>query len=245
MNVLILEDKESTREALREIVLSCHGVDKVLCFGRRKDAYLAAMDNKIDLFLVDIILEPKKINDNSGIAFAESIRKYRGYRMTPIIFITVLMGLERELLNKIHCYNYIEKPIGDGRIVREQIEEVLDGIASVEHSEEKEHVPLHYDGIGYVIYLDDVIFFENKRGTLYIHQVDDEIVIPHLLAKNFSRMIKKTKFLEPIYGTYVNAKHIINVDFRNREVYMKDNRVVPIGGRKYKQFKEEYLDWKE
>lgn len=58
-------------------------------------------------------------------------------------------------------------------------------------------------------------------------------------------MIKKTKFLEPIYGTYVNAKHIINVDFRNREVYMKDNSVVPIGGRKYKQFKEEYLDWKE
>lgn len=84
-----------------------------------------------------------------------------------------------------------------------------------------------------------------KRGTLYIHQVDDEIVIPHLSAKNFSRMIKKTKFLEPIYGTYVNAKHIINVDFRNREVYMKDNSVVPIGGRKYKQFKEEYLDWKE
>lgn len=31
------------------------------------------------------------------------------------------------------------------------------------------------------------------------------------------------------------------MDFRNKEVYMKNNSVIPIGGRKFKQFKEEYL----
>ena len=95
MNVLILEDKECNRNALEKIVLSCAGVENVYSCGKREEAFLSAVDNQIDLFLVDIILEPSNANDNSGIVFAESIRKLDKYRLTPIIFITVLMGLER------------------------------------------------------------------------------------------------------------------------------------------------------
>ena len=241
MNVLILEDKECNRNALEKIVLSCAGVKNVYSYGKREEAFLSAVDNQIDLFLIDIILEPGNANDNSGIAFAESIRKLDEYRLTPIIFITVLMGLERELLKKIHCYDYIEKPIGDGKLVKEHIEEVLEALSVGRKREEREYIPLHYDGIGYLAYLDEVIFFESKRGTLYIHMIDDEIRIPNLSAKKFYQKIQRTHFLVPIYGTYVNVKHISSVDFRNKEVYMKNNSVIPIGGRKFNQFKEEYL----
>ena len=71
--------------------------------------------------------------------------------------------------------------------------------------------------------------------------IDDEIRIPNLSAKKFYQKIQRTHFLAPIYGTYVNVKHISSVDFRNKEVYMKNNSLIPIGGRKFKQFKEEYL----
>ena len=179
MNVLILEDKECNRNALEKIVLSCAGVKNVYSYGKREEAFLSAVDNQIDLFLIDIILEPGNANDNSGIAFAESIRKLDEYRLTPIIFITVLMGLERELLKKIHCYDYIEKPIGDGKLVKEHIEEVLEALSVGRKREEREYIPLHYDGIGYLAYLDEVIFFESKSGTLYIHMIDDEIRIPN------------------------------------------------------------------
>jgi len=60
-------------------------------------------------------------------------------------------------------------------------------------------------------------------------------------AKKFYSMIRQAVFLTPVYGTFVNIKYIASVDFRNREVYMKDNSVIPIGGRKLKKFKEEYL----
>lgn len=244
MNVLILEDKENTRDALKHIVLSCSGVKNVYCCSKRDEAFACAMNQYIDLFLVDIVLEPDKANDNSGIIFAEKIRKIDTYRLTPIIFITVLMGLERELLKKIHCYDYIEKPIGDGKMVREHIEEVLEAIAAGKKRESREYIPLHHDGIGYMIFLDEVIYFESKRGALHIYTIDDEIVIPNLPAKKFLHMIKQTKFLTPTYGTAVNANYIASVDFRNREVYMKSvDVVIPIGGRKYKQFKEEYLNW--
>ncbi len=241
MNVLILEDKECNRDALEKIVLSCAGVKNVYSCGKREEAFLFAVDNQIDLFLIDIILEPSNANDNSGITFAESMRKLEKYRLTPIIFITVLMGLERELLKKIHCYDYIEKPIGDGKLVKEHVEEVLEALSVGKKKEEREYLPLHYDGIGYLVYLDEVLFFESKMGTLYIHTIDDEIRIPNLSAKKIYQKIQRMHFLTPIYGTYVNAEYISSVDFRNKEVYMKDNSVIPIGGRKFKQFKEEYL----
>lgn len=171
MNVLILEDKECNRNALEKIVLSCAGVENVYSCGKREEAFLSAVDNQIDLFLVDIILEPSNANDNSGIVFAESIRKLDKYRLTPIIFITVLMGLERELLKKIHCYDYIEKPIGNGKLVKEHIEEVLEALSVGKKREEREYIPLHYDGIGYLAYLDEVIFFREQNGNI-VHSHD-------------------------------------------------------------------------
>ncbi len=241
MNVLILEDKKNNRDALCKIISSCTGVTSIYTFSGCGEALQCAMDSHIDLFLLDIILEPDKGNDNSGILFAENIRKYNEYKLTPIIFITVLAGLERDLLKRIHCYDYIEKPIGDGKLVKEHIEEVLDAIATGKKTDSREYVPLHYDGIGYMIFLDEVVSFENKSGKLYIYMMDDEICIPNYSAKKFNSKIRQTRFLTPIYGTYVNVDYIANVDFRNREVYMRDNRVVPIGGRKFKKFKEEYL----
>lgn len=241
MNVLILEDKKDNRDALRKIISSCAGVTCIYTFSRSGDALKCAMDDHIDLFLLDIILEPDEGNDNSGILFTESIRKYNKYKLTPIIFITVLAGLERDLLKSIHCYDYIEKPIGDGKLVKEHIEEVLDAISTGKKTDSREYIPLHYDGIGYMVFLDEVVFFENKSGTLYIHLIDDDVRIPNYSAKKFNGMIRKTRFLTPVYGTYVNIDYIANVDFRNREVYMKNKSVVPIGGRKFKKFKEDYL----
>lgn len=241
MNVLILEDKKNNRDALEKIVSSCKGVKQVYSFDKYEDALKTALEEHIDLFLLDIILKKGNQNDNSGILFAENIRKYNEYKLTPIIFITVLVGMERDLLKRIHCYDYIEKPIGDGRLVKEHIEEVMEAIQAGKKPDSREYIPLHYDGIGYIIFTDEVIFFENKAGTLIIHMVDDEIKIPNYSAKKFREMIHQTKFMSPLYGTYVNIEYIASVDFRNREVYMKDGGVIPIGGRKFKSFKEEYL----
>lgn len=241
MNVLILEDKTSSREAIKKIASSCTGVTYVYTFSKCEEALKCAIDKHIDLFLLDIILEPGNINDNSGIFFAENIRGYDKYKLTPIIFITVLMGLERDLLKRVHCYDYIEKPIGDGRLVKEHIEEALYAVSAGQKPDSREYVPLHYDGIGYMVFLDEVVFFENKMGVLYIHLTDDEICIPNYPAKKFNNMIHKTRFLTPVYGTYININYISSVDFRHREVYMQDNSVIPIGGRKFKKFKEEYF----
>ena len=107
--VLILEDMETTRTALKRIVESCDDAITAYAFSEVGPALACMMENHIDLFFVDIILKPQVANDFSGIKFAEYVRQQEEYFGVDIIFVTSLIGLEAELLRKIHCYDYIEK----------------------------------------------------------------------------------------------------------------------------------------
>ncbi|MFG6348169.1 MAG: response regulator [Lachnospiraceae bacterium] len=242
MNVLILEDNGKSRLNLEKIVKSCRIQTNVLVYGKSTEAYACAMANHIDLFLVDIILEPSKRNDSSGIDFADKIREHAEYKFTPVIFITTLQGLEVQLLKRIHCYDYIEKPIGDGEIVRSRVEEALSAISDNKYIADRETLVLYYDGLGYVFYVDEIIYFSSRRGRLFLYTINETVEIPHVTAKSIKQKVKYTKFLEPTYGTFVNISYIEHVDFRNKEVFLKEiDDVLPIGGRKAKDFKEEYL----
>ena len=90
MKVLILEDNEICRQSLIKVVKSCMKNITVYDFDNRAAAYLCAMDNNIDLFLVDIILEPKIRNDSSGFKFAQDIRDVKRYKSVPIIVSAAL-----------------------------------------------------------------------------------------------------------------------------------------------------------
>ena len=121
---------------------------------------------------------------------------------------------------------------------------MIEGITFGNKHKQREYIPLRHDGIGYMVYVDEVIYFANRRGTLYIYTVDDTIIIPNLSAKTFLRKIKHTLFLMPTYGTAVNPNYIESIDFRNREVYLRGTEdVVSIGGRMLKQFREAYMEW--
>lgn len=243
MRVLILEDNEHSRNMLVKIVKSCRKDIEVCAFEKRSDAYQYAFENHIDLFLVDIVLDPSTKNDDSGIAFADSIRRHENYKLTPIIFITTLQGLEIHLLKRVHCYDYIEKPIGDGKLIREHLKEIIDVLVGDISKKQRESISVHYDGIGYALYLDEVIYVVNRYGVLHIHTIDDVIKIPNLSTKKFLEQIKYSRFLEPVHGTAVNADYIESVDFRNNEVYLKGaDEILPIGGRLKKRFREEYMN---
>lgn len=201
---------------------------------------MCTMDNNIDLFLVDIILEPKVRNDSSGIKFAKDVREMTRYKWKPIIFITTLSGLEAHLLKQVHCYDYIEKPIDTTR-VRKHILEALDAILSERREKEPESLMLRYEGISFPITVDRVIYVVNRRGILYIHDWEEVIEIPNLSTKSFLERVKDNTFLEPKKGTAVNTRYIKSVDFGQNKVYLrKTEDVIPIGGRLKKKFREEF-----
>lgn len=240
MNVLILEDNELSRNALVKIVKSCMSNIRVFAFDNRAEAYMCAMDQNIDLFLLDIILQPKERNDSSGIQFAKDIRDNVRYKAKPIIFITTLAGLEASLLKQIHCYDYIEKPI-DAKRVKKRVLEALEAVSADRRVRMPEQVSLRYDGVSYPVTIDNVIYIVSRRGVLYIHALEGVIEIPHLPASRFLSRIRDNKFLIPIKGTAVNVRFIKFVDFTRRKVYLKHTEdVIDIGGRLKKRFREEF-----
>lgn len=216
--VLILEDLASSRKSLVEMVNECGKELLIYDFGDPAMAYECAMENRIDLFLVDIILRPKDPNDFSGITFAKSIRECSRYAAAEIVFITTLAGLEAEMLRLVHCFDYIEKPISRQRVHRV----VKDALQKIESRDsEEELIFLRKDRVTYPVYANRIIYAENRRRVLYVHMKNEMIDIPNLSLKKFVDKVYTQKFLCPTKGIVVNVDYIEYIDTTNRYVKMK------------------------
>lgn len=238
--ILILEDLPSARERLTEIVKECAEDAEVYTFAEVGAAYECAVEEPIDLFLIDIILKPKEANDFSGIKFAESIRDQERYARAEIVFVTTLMGLEAKLLRKIHCFDYIEKPIR-----RERVEKVVTQALRKINGQEKEDevLFLRKDRVSYPVYTDQVVYVESRRRILYIYKEKDKLEIPNLSMNHFLKQIQTQTFLVASKGIAVNLRYVEYVDAVNRFVKLRGvSDPVEIGSRMKARFMKEYRE---
>lgn len=235
--VLILEDLVSCRKALVSMVAECDPDMIIYDFGESADAYQCAMENKIDLFLIDIVLKPQQSNDYSGITFAQSIRKNSEYANAEIVFITTLAGLEAQMLKMVHCFDYIEKPISKER-VQKMIREVLCKIDRTPRTNEM--IFLRKDRVTYPVQTRKIISIESRKKTLYVNTVDDVIDIPNLSIRKVIDQIHTQEFIYPSKGVAINIEHMEYVDMTNRFVKMRGvDSLIDIGERMKTKFTEE------
>lgn len=146
--MLILEDNELTRNKLIRIIKSLEKKVYVQAFFNEKEVLGLALTHKIDLFLVDIILYPIERNDFSGITYVERIRECQFCAGAEMVFITSLVKLKADLLYRVHCFDYTEKPI-DEELVKGLIEEIVNQGGKA--SKLPERMYFRNDGINYSI----------------------------------------------------------------------------------------------
>lgn len=235
--VLILEDMETTRTALKRIVESCDDAIIAYAFSEVGPALACMMENYIDLFFVDIILKPQVANDFSGIKFAEYVRQQEEYFGVDIIFVTSLIGLEAELLRKIHCYDYIEKPIQESRVRKV----VMQAFRKMHSTVLEDAVCfVRKDKVSYAVHEKDIVMLSSRHKKLYIIKTDDELEIPNLSLNHFLKQIRTQKFLIPTKGIAVNYAYLEYVDPVNRYVKLRGrDELIEIGTRMKKQFLDE------
>ena len=223
--VLILEDMETTRTALKRIVESCDDAITAYAFSEVGPALACMMENHIDLFFVDIILKPQVANDFSGIKFAEYVRKQEEYFGVDIIFVTSLIGLEAELLRKIHCYDYIEKPIQESRVRKV----VMQAFRKMHSTVLEDAVCfVRKDKVSYAVHEKDIVMLSSRHK------------IPNLSLNHFLKQIRTQKFLIPTKGIAVNYAYLEYVDPVNRYVKLRGrDELIEIGTRMKKQFLDE------
>ena len=250
--ILILEDNELTRNKLIRIIKLMEKRVNVHAFSNEEEALGFAMIHKIDLFLVDIILHPEKRNDFSGITFAERIHECPFCGASDIVFITSLAGLEVDLLHRVHCYDYIEKPIDEER-VKHLIDEILS--RGEKSSKLPERMYFRNDGINYSMDVAEIRYVVHQNRILYIYNGikgieclppytpngKECIEVPNLPLKQFMKRVRDSIFLSPLKGTAVNIAYIESVDYVNQYIQLNGIKErVSMGSVMKKKFRKQY-----
>lgn len=236
--ILILEDNDLTRNKLIKLMKNLEQEVNVFAFSNQEEALGCALTHPIDLFLVDIILRPKERNDFSGITFVEKIKECPSCATGEVVFITSLAGLEVDLLHRVHCYDYIEKPLNGKRIMG-LVNEILS--LGQKATRLPERIYFRSDGITYPIDVAEIRYVVHQNRVLSVHTGEECIEVPNLPLKHFLSQVRDSIFLSPSKGTAVNIAYIESVDYVNQFIHIKGSKeTVSMGSVMKKKFRVEY-----
>ncbi|MDE7206409.1 MAG: LytTR family DNA-binding domain-containing protein [Lachnospiraceae bacterium] len=223
-------------EALAELTRKCDTVGAVFCVDNSADAYKYAMENEIDLFLVDIILDGENAHDVSGIVLIDNLRKVMRYEFTPVIFITSLVDEAMNAFHNLHCYDYIEKPFD-----LEKVGKIISTALKAPLCDDRDCGVFYYrkDGVLYALNIDRMIYLETSFRNVMIYTLDETIEIPYMSLKNLMKDLPRKYFIQCSRNTVVNRRFIEYADKANQIVKLRNGKRIKIGGRMKKGFFEE------
>lgn len=235
--VLILEDQISTLEWLKSIVETCADAE-ILTADNAASAYKLALDLTIDLFLVDIILEPDIMRDSSGLKFVDDMRGIDKYAFTPVIFITSLEDSRLYTYEALHCYGYIEKPFDENK-VRTLVKKSLD-FPGCDRS--RKMLYFRKDGIILAADRDAIVYAEMVHQQLYLHTTEERFMhVPYMTLKQIMEQLDSPDIIQCSRNTIVNVSYVVNVDIPNRMIQLKSGFGQVEIGLSYKKHIKEYF----
>ncbi len=223
--ILILEDNQRAREALVKAIRSLGGNIGILEAETEEEAGEYLFDYHIDVFILDIVLNPDVPGDVSGIRFAEKIRRIDLYLFTPVIFITALEDPELYTYRNLHSFSYLEKPY----CMNEALELITVALKYPGREEKRRVEYFRKDGILMAVDLRKVTHVETCRHTLTIHTVEDVLDIPYITIRQFLKLSQEDGFFQCSRNNVVNRDYIKSIDLPRRYIQLKNGKQVEIG----------------
>jgi len=236
--VLILEDNAAALEHLTGLVREMDVKNTVFSFNNIKDAYECALERKIDLFLVDIILDTSHPGDASGLKFVENIRRVEHYCFTPVIFISSLEDARSHTYEQLHGYSFIEKPFDENR-VKQTVAQCLKFPGTGQNSKT---LYFRKDGIILAVELEDIVYAESIDHIMHIHTKNSEVLkIPYITVKSFLEECDSPDMIQCSRNTVINKSFVQNVDITNQIIQLKEDRGRIEIGIMFKKAMKEYF----
>lgn len=198
---------------------------------------MLCMKYTIDLFLLDIILDPQSRGcDMSGAEFAQKVRNISQYYFTPIIFVTSLYDTKSYMYSETHCFHYIEKPF-DVVKTKAVLKEALKFSTKAVNDAKWFY---HLDGMVGAVPIRDIIYAHSKNREAEVITIKEKIQVGYKSCRDLLDELDSDDFMQCSRGTIVNRRYIKRVDSVNRFVYLYDcEDVLEIGPVK----KKEFMDW--
>ena len=239
-NVLILEDYELHRNILKKLLDEIDDVWVYLA-ETKEEAYQIALENTIDVFLIDIILDTGIRGDISGLIFSETIRKIPKYSFVPLIFITSLEDPQFYAYKELHCFGYIEKPFAPEQ-VKNLIQKALKFPELKENENDTERtLYFRIEGIIYAVKSKDIVYIETGRRYLTVHTTDGILKVPYKTGNQILKELNSPDFIQCSRYTIINKQFIESIDPVNRYIKMKGiEESVELGASMKKRFLDEF-----
>lgn len=226
-NCLIIEDNYVQREFMKRLVQELPEEVLVYDVDNLQEAYQILLENTIDLFIIDIVLDRNKKNDISGVKLANVVRDIPYYAFTPIIFVTSLIDPKLFAYSNLHCFCYLEKPFS-----QEEARSVIRD--AMEYSTPKKELStfcLRKGGILFPIQVDDIVYIESFNRSILIYRKDGKTdKMPYMTCRQILQEAGNSSLLQCNRSVIVNKNYIWSVDRVNRYIVLRDcGKQVDIG----------------
>lgn len=237
--ILIVEDNLRSKEMLVKIINDLKMDVKIATASTREEAAVLAMENDIDVFMLDIILNVSNPGDVSGMQFAEYIRTIPKYKFTPIIFITALEDPELLAYSELHCYYYVEKPY-DAKKVAAVISEALEFPSA---KKEPNSIFFRKDGILYKKEISEIIYIENTRAGQTVYCTNGNLKLSYKPSKVIMKELGSDRFVQCSRYIILNKDYIDKIDTVNRYIQLKGlKEPIEFGDAYKKKFLKDVVD---
>ena len=224
--ILILEDNIKSATIIENALYNINNQIQVISVTCVDEAYPIVINNRIDILIVDIILDTSKQGDTSGIRFVEKLRMFTQYKFTPVIFVTSLEDPVIYAFRELHCYGYIEKPF-DIKQIQKLVAEAL--TYEVPDTEDK-ILYFRKEGILYPVNCQSIVYAESSNHKMCFHfDNKTELTISYKSCKQILEEAEMKELLQCNKSTIINRKHIINIDLTNSVITLRGNARINIG----------------
>lgn len=237
--VLIVEDCRPQLAMLEKLVLEVKPETKVYPVDNIDAAYAVMLKKTIDVFIIDIILDTTKPGDTSGIELAKRIREIEKYLLAPIIFVTSMEDTTKYAYTNLNCLGYVEKPFSPDR-VKELVEKAL------HHTTDKRgnaSICFGKDRILYPVKIDEILYIESVKQTVYVHKKDGQILtFPYLTCQKILDRADTDCLFQCARGVIINKDYVVNIDISNKYITLEGVvEKIEIGVSFKKKVLEEFL----
>lgn len=216
-NILILEDDKAGLQTLKRMIEKMTSEIQVMTAQNLEQAekLLLSKKNVFEAFFLDINLDEKNEDDQSGITFAKMVRSKKEYAFTPIVMITSIANLELQAYRKLHCYQYILKPYHE-----EEIKKLISKILFQKGETTDVSLIVKIEGINYKIFSKDIVYLKAITRGVCLVMANEELNVPYTSIRQMLEKLPKDRFFQCHRMYVINQDYIDYVDYVNGIIKM-------------------------
>ena len=176
-----------------------------------------------DFSIIIIDLEKR---EQHGIDAAEYARQIPRQCLTPIVFLYINEKYEAEAFHRIHCYDYLIKPI-DANSMFKLISICMQRMSV---TSDDDTIVFHIGAKRYPVSKDDIYFIEISGRNATVHTKNKELKVPYLVLDDFLGQYG-TMFVKIHRAIAVNRKYITKLNISEQTIELEDGHLLGVGRR--------------